>query len=180
MHSFYYFLCKNRNTTRRCRTKKCIARKLVKSGERTQRVSSPIWPGWVQYTASFCTWVSYSFYYMPVFMQFGSVLGACNKTENIELCYRPMKTLDLTSVCYKVTYLTWENVWHEFPFFLAYATRVLFPLCFEYQNWIVELFKSDTLTKVAENEKLLKMRDVLSTSPLSSIRTRQHVLHYQL
>ena len=35
---------------------------------------------------------------MPVFMQFGTVFGACNTTENIEQCYRPMKTLDLTSV----------------------------------------------------------------------------------
>ena len=34
-------------------------------------------------------------------MQFGSVFGACNTTENIELCYRPMKTLDFTSVCNK-------------------------------------------------------------------------------
>ena len=79
--------------------------KLVKPGEWTRKVSSPVWPSWLQYTASFCTLVLYSFYYMPVLMQFGSVLGACNTTKNIELCFRPMKTLDFTSVCNKLTFI---------------------------------------------------------------------------
>ena len=43
--------------------------------------------------------------YMPVFMQFGSVFVACNTTENIELYYRPMITLDWTSVCNKGLYV---------------------------------------------------------------------------
>ena len=38
-------------------------------------------------------------------MHFGSVLGSCNASENIEQCYRPMKTLDFTSVCNKRVYL---------------------------------------------------------------------------
>ena len=42
---------------------------------------------------------------MSVFMQFRSVFGACNATENIELCYQPMKTPDLISACNKMVYL---------------------------------------------------------------------------
>ena len=91
----------NSNTTRRCRTKKYIAQSWSNQVNEPEGWVHQVWPNWVQYTALFCTWVLYSFYYMPVFIQFGSVLGACNTTENIEQCYRPMKTLDFTSVCNK-------------------------------------------------------------------------------
>ena len=89
----------NRNTTRRCRTKQCIARSWSNLVNEPEGWVHQVWPSWVQYTASFCTWVVYSFYYMPVFMQFGSVLGACNTTGNIEQCYLPMKMLDFISIC---------------------------------------------------------------------------------
>ena len=80
---------------------KVYCTKLVKPGERTQRMSSP---GLTKLSAIHCFVLHQSvvyLYYMPVFMQFGSVLGACNTTENIGQCYRPMKTLNFTSVCNK-------------------------------------------------------------------------------
>ena len=55
----------NRNTTRRCRTKKCIARSWSNLVNEPEGWVHQVWPCWVQYTSLFCTWVLYSFYYMP-------------------------------------------------------------------------------------------------------------------
>ena len=49
--------CNKRNTTLRCRTKKCITLSLVKPGELTLRVCSPGLTSFVQYTSLFCTFV---------------------------------------------------------------------------------------------------------------------------
>ena len=55
----------NRNTTRRCRTKKCIARSWSNLVNEPEGWVHQVWPSWVQYTSSFYTWVLYSYNYMP-------------------------------------------------------------------------------------------------------------------